>query len=330
MKRLKEILDGFSTTVKIVKKKNPKKSTLYIVIDLIINMIIYPISFPDYRKCNYINLTKKEKADCITKKEYKRFVYYMDDEKYREVFLDKVLFNKTFKKYIGRDYIDLRETSLKEFKNFIKGKKSVFAKVTNEFGGHGISKIKDFSNPDKLYKELKENKQYLVEDTIIQHKELDRINPNAVNNIRFSTVVKDGKVYTVTRTLRLNVGNDPVISSNDVMVNIDEEGNLISDAIDEMFEVYERHPDTNAKIEGTKLPFIKEAEKMVKEAALIVPQVRYVGWDVAITPKGPVIIEGNFYPSYGLTQFYLLNEDFPLKKRLKAILKDEYQNIEKK
>ena len=50
-----------------------------------------------------INLTKKEKADCITKKEYKRFVYYMDDEKYREVFLDKVLFNKTFKKYIGRD-----------------------------------------------------------------------------------------------------------------------------------------------------------------------------------------------------------------------------------
>ena len=330
MSRIKEILDGFNTTVKIVKKENPDKSKAYIVYDLIKNMIQYPISFPDYRKCNYINLTKEEKAQCITKDEYKRFVYYMDNEAYRKVFLDKSIFDKTFQDFIGRDYIDLREVTVEEFEKFIKGKESVFAKVLDEFGGHGISKLKDFSHPEALYHQLKENKQYLIEDTIIQHDELNRINPYAVNNIRFATVVKDGEVYIVTRTLRLNTGNDPVISSNDVMVNVDEEGNLISDAIDEMFDIYEKHPDTNAQIKGTKLPFIPEAEKMVKEAALKVPQIRYVGWDVAITPTGPVLIEGNFYPSYGLTQFYLLNPDYPLKRRLKAILKDEYTNIEKK
>ncbi|MBQ9314683.1 MAG: hypothetical protein IJ220_06830 [Clostridia bacterium] len=330
MSRIKEVLDGFNTTVKIVKKKNPDKSKLYIAFDLFVNMLIYPISFPDYRKCNYINLTKEEKKQCITKEEYKRFVYYMDDEKYRNVFLDKSIFDKTFKDFIGRDYIDLRECSLDEFKSFIQGKQSVFAKVLDEFGGHGISKIKDFSNPEQLYETLKENKQFLIEDTIVQHDELNRINPYAVNNVRFSTVVKDGQVYVVTRTLRLNTGNDPVISSNDVMVNVDEEGNLISDAIDEMFETYEKHPDTNAQIKGTKLPFIKEAEEMVKKAALRVPQVRYVGWDVGITPNGPLLIEGNFYPSYGLTQFYLLNPDYPLKRRLKAIMKEEYDLIEKK
>jgi hypothetical protein len=32
---------------------------------------------------------------------------------------------------------------------------------------------------------------------------------------------------------------------------------------------------------------------MVTEAALVVPQVRTVGWDIAITPSGPIIIEGN-------------------------------------
>lgn len=328
MSRIKEILDGFNTTVKIVKNMNPDKSKLYIATDLVKNMLKYPISFPDYRKCNYINLTDEEKKQCITKEEYKRFVFYMDKEEYRKVFLDKSIFDKTFKDFIGRDFIDLRECSLEDFKKFVEGKTSVFAKVLDEYGGHGISKIKDFSNPEELYEKLKENKQYLIEDTITQHDELNRINPYAVNNIRIATVVKDGEVYTVTRTLRLNTGNDPVISSNDVMVNIDEEGNLISDAIDEMFQTYERHPDTNAIIKGTKLPFIKEAEEMVKKAALVVPQVRYVGWDVAITPTGPVLIEGNFYPSYGLTQFYLLNpNEYPLKKRLKAILKDEYDKI---
>lgn len=327
MSRVKEILDGFNTTVNIVKKKNPNKSKFYIASDLLINMILYPISFPDYRKCNYINLTKEEKKECITKKEYKKFVYYMDDEAYRNVFLDKSIFDKTFKDFIGRDFIDLRESSVQDFEKFIDGKESIFAKVLDECGGHGVSKIKDFSNPEELYEKLKENKQYLIEDTLVQHDELNRINPYAVNNVRFSTVLKDGEVFVVTRTLRLNTGNDPVISSNDVMVSVDEEGNLISDAIDEMFEIYEKHPDTHAQIKGTKLPYIKEAEAMVKEAALKIPQMRYIGWDVGITPTGPVLIEGNFYPSYGLTQFYLLNKDYPLKKRLKAILKDEYDKI---
>ena len=35
---------------------------------------------------------------------------------------------------------------------------------------------------------------------------------------------------------------------------------------------------------------------MVKKASKIIPEVKYIGWDVAITPDGPVIIEGNCYP----------------------------------
>ena len=49
-------------------------------------------------------------------------------------------------------------------------------------------------------------------------------------------------------------------------------------------------------IYGFKVPFYEEACQMVKEASKVVPSVRYVGWDVAITNKGPVIIEGNCFP----------------------------------
>ena len=67
---------------------------------------------------------------------------------------------------------------------------------------------------------------------------------------------------------------------------------------------------------------------MVKEAALLVPEIRYVGWDVAITNDGPCIIEGNEFPSYGLIQNYLLDKDNPGHlKQIKDVIGDEIKNI---
>ena len=41
---------------------------------------------------------------------------------------------------------------------------------------------------------------------------------------------------------------------------------------------------------------------MVCEAALEIPQIGYMGWDIAFTPNGPVLVEGNEYPGNGLLQ----------------------------
>lgn len=56
---------------------------------------------------------------------------------------------------------------------------------------------------------------------------------------------------------------------------------------------YESHPVTKTQIVGFKIPYWEEIIKMVTEAAWIVPQVRTVGWDIAVTKSGPLIIEGN-------------------------------------
>lgn len=99
--------------------------------------------------------------------------------------------------------------------------------------------------------------------------------------------------------------------------------------VDDLANVYEKHPLTGEDLSNIKLPYIKEAFDMVKEAALVVPQIRYVGWDVTLTENGPVIVEGNEYPSYGLVQYYLL-ADNPKKGHLgyiADILGDEMKNI---
>lgn len=51
-----------------------------------------------------------------------------------------------------------------------------------------------------------------------------------------------------------------------------------------------------------QVPYVKEAVKMCLEASLVVPQVRYIGWDVAVTEKGPVIIEGNTFNAHDFWQ----------------------------
>ena len=59
--------------------------------------------------------------------------------------------------------------------------------------------------------------------------------------------------------------------------------------------IYYEHPETHVPLVGYEIPYVKEAVKMCLKASLVVPQVRYIGWDVAVTEKGPVIIEGNTF-----------------------------------
>ena len=61
-------------------------------------------------------------------------------------------------------------------------------------------------------------------------------------------------------------------------------------------DVFHKHPTTKEKIVGFKVPMFKEAIELVKEAAMIIPEIGYVGWDIAISTNGPVIVEGNSYP----------------------------------
>ncbi len=52
------------------------------------------------------------------------------------------------------------------------------------------------------------------------------------------------------------------------------------------------HPTTGYLISGFQIPFFQDSIKLCKRFAQYIPN-RIIGWDVAITPTGPIIIEGN-------------------------------------
>ena len=63
------------------------------------------------------------------------------------------------------------------------------------------------------------------------------------------------------------------------------------------------HPDSKKQIIGFCIPFWKQIKETVREAALIIPTVRYVGWDIALGENGEVmIVEGNCMADPDVTQ----------------------------
>ena len=329
--KIKEInYEKLTTLAREIGTRN-NKSAFYVKCDMFCNFIRYGIGYTDYLKGDYINLSRQDKKTYVTTKSFYRLLKYLNNPNYIGIMNDKLVFNKIFKDYLKRDFLDLRYTSEDEFKKFIKGKENIFAKPPTDFGGHGIKKIavKDIKEVKKLIKDLRDKGLNLIEDEIVQAKELNKLNPYAVNSFRVVTLVDSkGEPHILGNAMRINLDDEIAIGCTDAYMRLDEDGHICSRVVDDVANVYTEHPLAKIKFDTVKIPFVKEAFEMALSAAKVVPEVRYVGWDIAITENGPVIMEGNEYPSYGLMQYYLFNDEHVGHlKQISDILGDEINRI---
>ena len=336
MNTRKWLLNKFKSVQKDRLKKhvdliheNSGKSRGYIYFDIIRNFITNGSGYTDYFRGNYIALNKEEKKTFATAKKFHNLLAYLNNPKYEIILGDKLLFNKFFEDYLKREYVNLNIASKEDFNKFLKNKQYVFAKKPRGEGGHDVKKIEKDKFNNKLYDELKKDGFTLVEEAIIQSKDLNEINPNVVNSFRVLTLYKDGKVYLVNNALRVNQKADAVIGSvDDLYFSLGEDGKINSNVIDDYGKVYNEHPLTHKKFSEVKIKGVKEAFEMCKEAALRLPEVRYICWDSAFTEDGPVMVEGNEYPGYGLVQHYKLHDSkYGHLKEISDILGDEMDKI---
>ena len=164
--------------------------------------------------------------------------------------------------------------------------------------------VRDFKGD--LYNYLYNKNLVLVEEVVIQCSEMNKLYPYAINTVRIITVNRyDNKQLVVAAYQR--TGNHGYIVDNHngggMVVPINEKTGVIEyPAVDKLKNIYYKHPMTNTDIVGFKVPKYKEAVKLALKASKVVKEIRYVGWDIAITDKGPVIIEGNEYPGHDIYQ----------------------------
>jgi hypothetical protein len=141
----------------------------------------------------------------------------------------------------------------------------------------------------------------IFEEKLNQHQLLNRINETSINTARVVTLLnKEGKAGIYLSKLRLGrVGSDvDNASQGGMFVGIKPlTGELGQGLFYSKFNTgqYSEHPDSGVRFSGLTIPYWDQVKALCIKAAELTPFCRTVGWDVAITPQGPVLIEGNTY-----------------------------------
>jgi hypothetical protein len=149
----------------------------------------------------------------------------------------------------------------------------------------------------------------MIEEAARQHSELNAINADSVNTLRTCTCINElGDVTVLYMVLRIGRKGSVVdnMSAGGLYTKLSDDGRITHPCYSAVGfgTVYTHHPDTNLPFVGIQLPMIDQVKELVVRAALKYPGTRYVGWDVAITPEGPVLIEGNDRPGTDLPQTF--------------------------
>ena len=86
-------------------------------------------------------------------------------------------------------------------------------------------------------------------------------------------------------------------------------GTVLTDGVNANREFYKKHPITQKPIKGFVIPYWNEVLRLAQDIYDKVPGVNYIGWDIAITNNGPIVIEGNAsWPSHRIWQVPYLRE----------------------
>ena len=250
----------------------------------------------------------------------------MYDTASTEVLDNKTLFDQTFKDFLQRKFWINRDTSLEEFKQFIDGLDAVFCKPINLNGGHGSYRYDLQGTPEEMYEYFMNEPMMLIEEVIKQHHLLNEIYPGCINSIRIMSILKDDKVECFGSWIKFGANGSQVDGriQGGSFAGVDEKtGIVVTTAIDGKNNRFANHPNTGAKILGFQIPYWKEILELTGRAMRHVKGIDFVGWDVAITENGPVIVEGNSKPALADYQL-LFAEDFGgMKKQYEHLLPPE-------
>lgn len=289
------------------------RNRLVLLVDMIYCMFTYEIGYLDYLTFGFAYIKADKRKTFMTMSDNISLTRRMNQREAYDIFDNKLVFYDRFRAYLKRDYVDIRD-GIDAFEAFCRGKELVFAKIPVSYGGKGVRKVR-LSDCDlnTLYQELMNDEMYLVEDAIIQHPEMNKLCQRSVNTVRIVTVVSEkGNPNLVYSLIRIGSGDNDVdnVSSGGMYTLLSSEGEITHPAFCDMnVTYYETHPATGLKLIGFRVPYFREAVEFCKKAALEEPRMRYIGWDVAITPDGPLLVEGNNLPGYDMCQNHRFHDD---------------------
>lgn len=284
-------------------------STTALLTDMTRTWLRADVSPGDYLIYRMWELPDEQRARHISMLSMYRFQRRVNDPHAGRLFRDKVRFRQVFAAFLGNTSCDTTtQTDLAAWLDDVQPRR-VAIKEPRGQNGLGV-RLLDVSHDagqwclggqplDEAVQQATQAGLTLVESEIIQHPQMAAPNPQSVNTIRVMTRVHPaGEVEVIGACLRVGNGTDVdnlVAGGLGALVDTDSgtvRGPLLSrDPWDR--DQGNAHPTSGHPMDGMRIPFWPDVLDMVTRASRVVPGVRTVGWDVAVTPDGPCLIEGN-------------------------------------
>ena len=156
------------------------------------------------------------------------------------------------------------------------------------------------------YKNLNENvintiisESFIFQEVVLQHEILKKINDSSLNTLRVVTYKnKENIVEVLSGFIRL--GRKGAIVDNahagGIVVSFNKYSGKMRpmglQLIDNGGGIFYHHPDSSIVFEDYQIPYYSEVIDVVSKASRFL-KFPLLGWDVAITPNGPTIVEVN-------------------------------------
>ncbi|MHB1302957.1 MAG: sugar-transfer associated ATP-grasp domain-containing protein [Acidiphilium sp.] len=149
----------------------------------------------------------------------------------------------------------------------------------------------------------------LLQKRVVNHPAmLGRLTSGGLATVRIVTCRSpSGSIESLPPVIRMPVGDAIAdnIAQGGLAAPIDASGRISGPAIrkDKRHGVviHARHPTTGVEFSGFQLPCWRDACELAHKAHRMFPALHFIGWDIAITADGPVLVEGNAWWDADLT-----------------------------
>lgn len=314
--RLYRVKTAFSIISQYYKKAKKialehNKRTLSIYWDLLRSLIKFGASAENYEQYRFFwEHDDKYKDSFITWRRNFAIMDKFNTPEAKELFLDKVRWNKRFAKYVKRDWLYCKESSRDVITDFLSRHEDVVLKRIDGACGVGIDKKKayDILSDSNLLNQL-EGANIIMEEVVVNADPVRQFAPSSLNTFRFVTCIDhSGDPHIIATAFRMGNGNSHTdnFMTGGIACFVDtESGVIVTDGVNLEGKTFAAHPVSGIVYKGFHIPHWEEAKKLALDLALEVSDARFVGWDFVLTDNGFDILEGNIPPAEELTELNL-------------------------
>jgi len=166
---------------------------------------------------------------------------------------------------------------------------------------------------DELLKRLEaraSSEPLVIQPRLHNHPELESLSNGALSTVRVLTCLNELNVpELVGAVFRMAIGSNHTVDNlhaGGIAAAVNLETGILGRAsnlgADNRLGWVDRHPDTGALVTGTTLPLWPDVRQFAFQAHSAFADRIIVGWDIAITPAGPMLVEANGGPDLDIMQ----------------------------